>query len=135
LKTPIISANMDTVTESNMAIAMAKLGGIGFIHRFLNIEQEVIEVSKVKRHRSQIIKHPYCIDVNRTAEDVRLMMEEKSVGALLVTKNNSNTLEGIISRRDLHNQPDGKIVEQLMTEKYKVITGSLDIKIEEAENV
>ena len=75
LNIPLISANMDTVTESAMAIALAQEGGIGIIHRFLTVEEEVEEVLKVKRSASVMIENPYMISPDQSAKDAMAYMQ------------------------------------------------------------
>ena len=94
LNIPLISANMDTVTESKMAIKMAKEGGIGIIHRFLCIQDQVNEVLKVKRSESFIIEDPYIFPQNKTVDDAKKFMADFDVGGLLIV-NGDNKLTGI----------------------------------------
>ena len=91
LDVPIISANMDTVTESGMAIALAREGGIGIIHRFMTIEDQVDEVLKVKRSESVMIEQPYTIRSNMTVYDAKKMMNEFGVSGLLVEEDGRKT--------------------------------------------
>src|SRR5919205_4456618 len=84
LNIPIVSANMDTVTESGMAIALAREGGIGIIHRFMTIEDQVDEILKVKRSESVMIEQPYTISPKMTVAEVKKAMAEYSVSGLLV---------------------------------------------------
>ncbi len=79
---PIVSANMDAVTESRMAIAMARLGGIGFIHRFLTIEQEVEEVRKVKRAENVVIDDPYTLFSSATVGEAKSLLARREVTGL-----------------------------------------------------
>jgi len=74
LKVPIISSNMDTVTESEMAIAMARSGGVGIIHRFNSIEEQVEQVKLVKRAENRIIKEPYRVSLNTTLDEIQFML-------------------------------------------------------------
>ena len=89
LSIPLISANMDTVTESDMAVSMARNGGIGIIHRFLTIQEETNEVLKVKRSGSVMIETPYLVNQNKTIFDASNYMNEKRVSGLLVINDNS----------------------------------------------
>src|SRR5229473_1019554 len=73
--TPIVSANMDTVTEASMAIAMARLGGIGVIHRFMSLETEAQQVRKVKRSESSYIENPYALQPHNTVGDALKLMD------------------------------------------------------------
>ena len=96
LNIPLISANMDTVTEASMAVTIAREGGIGIVHRFLTIEQEVNEVLKVKRSGSVIIENPYFVNPEQTIQDAFKIMNEKEVSGLLVT-DSSSKLVGILT--------------------------------------
>ncbi|MCL5100694.1 MAG: IMP dehydrogenase [Candidatus Marsarchaeota archaeon] len=109
LETPVISANMDTVTESNMAISIAREGGIGIIHRFMSIEDEANEVVKVKRAEAYVIDKPYGIDPRLFISDAKEMMSKLEVSGLLVIDKN-NKLLGILSDRDIRFASDGKKV-------------------------
>lgn len=121
LNVPIISANMDTVTESAMAICMAEIGGIGIIHRFLTIEQQVKEVVKVKRAHNFIIHEPYTIDINSNIADVKFEMRVKGVHSLLVT-DSEKKLKGIITNRDLLFEDNDELaITELMTPYERVI--------------
>jgi IMP dehydrogenase len=91
---------MDSVTESSMAIAIAREGGIGVIHRFMTIGDQVDEVLKVKRSESVMIEQPYTIKPNMTVEDAKNLMHEYGVSGLLVEENGKR-LAGIITRRDI----------------------------------
>ena len=99
LNVPIISANMDSVTESRMAIALAREGGIGIMHRFMTIQDQVEQVLKVKRSESVVIEQPYTIDPNSTIKEANSLMSENGISGLLV-KDSSNKLCGILTRRD-----------------------------------
>ena len=79
VRIPVVSANMDTVTESYMATEMARQGGIGIIHRFLTIEAEAAEVRKVKRAESFVISQPYTISPDQTVEQARTLMDGRDV--------------------------------------------------------
>ena len=97
---PLVSANMDTVTESTMATTMARQGGIGIIHRFLTIEEEANQVLKVKRSGSVMIDNPYQIYAEKSIEDALDLMNEKEVSGLLVVDSDSK-LVGILTERDV----------------------------------
>lgn len=130
LNIPLISANMDTVTESAMAIAMAREGGIGIIHRFLTVEEEVEEVLKVKRSASVMIENPYFISPDQTAKDALNYMHEKGVSGLLVIKNSK--LAGILTHRDvMFESESNRLVSDLMTKD--VITAKPGITTIEAK--
>jgi IMP dehydrogenase len=135
LNIPIISSNMDTVTEAEMAIAMAQLGGIGVIHRFNTIEQQVRHVEKVKRYRNAIIKNPLTIPSNNTLEDALHIMKMYSINGLLVVDDDKK-LVGILTSRDVRFRPaESTLVSDLMTPKNKLITGHPDINISQAKEL
>lgn len=134
LQVPIISANMDTVTEARMAIAMARMGGIGIIHRFMPIEKQVQEIKKVKRAENFIIEDPYTIEPDKTVQDVKNKMTEKEVGGLLVCKKDKKLL-GIITKRDIRFADDNTKVSKAMTSEEDLITASPSITIEKAEEI
>lgn len=132
LNMPIISANMDTVTEANMAIAIAREGGIGIIHRFMSIEQQVHEVEKVKRSESIVIERPYTISPSNTVADAKGMMKDLGISGLLVV-DNEGRLSGIVTRRDVQFEQDKKKVANIMTKN--VIKAQYGISIEEAKDM
>lgn len=101
LKTPVVSANMDTITESRMAIALARLGGIGFIHQFLPLEKRIKEVEKVKRADSGVIENPFSIGPEALVEEADNLMKSAQVSGLLVIDPATQKLVGIITSRDL----------------------------------
>ena len=135
LKLPIVSANMDTVTEAEMAISMAQYGGLGVIHRFLTIEEERAEVAKVKRAESIVIEHPYTLSPRDSVADARALMRRREVGGLLVV-DAASKLVGIITTRDLQFQPpgaDSKPVSAVMTKK--LVTARPGVSLEKAERL
>ena len=134
LNIPLISANMDTVTEAPMAVVMAREGGIGIIHRFLTIEEEVNQVLKVKRSGSVIIENPYTIQPEQTIQNAFNLMDEKGVSGLVVT-NVDSTLAGILTERDVlfESSNSSKLVMELMTKD--VITAHVGIDMEQAKLV
>jgi IMP dehydrogenase len=132
LNTPIISANMDTITESGMAIALAREGGIGIIHRFMTIEDQVDEILKVKRSESVMIEQPYTIKPDLTVAEAKKAMAEYNVSGLLVEE--ADKLVGIITRRDIIFEKNIKRkVSELMTKD--VITAKAGITIDQAKEI
>jgi IMP dehydrogenase len=130
---PLVSANMDTVTESGMAIALAREGGIGIIHRFMTIEDQVDEVLKVKRSESVIIEQPYTIKPDMSVQDAENLMLQYGVSGLLVEENDKR-LAGIITLRDItfetnHNSK----ISDLMSKN--VITAKEGTTIEQAKEI
>ena len=110
---PFVSANMDTVTESSMAVAMARAGGIGIIHRFLTIKEQANEVLRVKRSGSVIIENPYLISQDKSVSDAMNYATEKDVSGLLVVDSESR-LVGIMTDRDLlFADPQSTIMESM----------------------
>jgi len=131
---PLISANMDTVTESSMAVTIAREGGIGIIHRFLSIKEEVNEVLKVKRSGSVMIENPYSINPEQTIQNAFSIMNEKQVSGLLVVDSNSK-LVGILTERDVLFEPPNcsKLVQDLMTKD--VVSAKQGTDLEEAKEI
>ena len=130
---PIISANMDTVTESGMASALAREGGIGIIHRFTTIQDQVKEVLKVKRSESVIIEQPYTIGPHNTIKEAHAIMSEKGISGLLVEDDNKK-LCGIITRRDIVFEKNLNMnVSSLMTKD--VISAKVGTTIEQAKEI
>ena len=131
---PLISANMDTVTESSMAVTIAREGGIGIIHRFLSIKEEVNEVLKVKRSGSVMIENPYSINPQQTIQNAFSIMNEKQVSGLLVVDSNSK-LVGILTERDVLFEPPNcsKLVKDLMTKN--VVYAKQGTDLEEAKDI
>lgn len=132
LNIPIISAAMDTVTESEMAIAIAREGGIGILHKNLTIEDQVNEVDKVKRSESGMIRNPITLTPGQTIGDALEMMKKYRVSGIPVI-NQNNKLVGILTNRDLRFEPNRRLkVSDLMT-KENLITAPLGTTLEKAE--
>lgn len=132
LNIPIISAAMDTVTESEMAIAIAREGGIGILHKNLTIEDQVNEVDKVKRSESGMIRNPITLTAEQTIGDALEMMKKYRVSGIPVI-NKNHKLVGILTNRDLRFEPNRKLkVSDLMT-KENLITAPLGTTLEKAE--
>ena len=134
LNIPLISANMDTVTESTMAVTMARQGGIGIIHRFLTIEEQANQVLKVKRSGSVMIENPYQISQDETISTALDIMSEKEVSGLLVVDSESKLI-GILTERDVlfESLDSTKLVKELMTKD--VITSKPGINVDEAKDI
>lgn len=133
LHIPIVSSPMDTVTEETMAIKMARLGGIGVIHRFTTIERQIEMIKKVKRAENIIIEEPYTIWPEATLREARKMSEELGVSGFMVVKNGK--LCGILSRRDMLFQPDYKLVKEVMTPKERLIVAKGNVSIDDAKEL
>ena len=130
LKIPILSAAMDTVTEYEMAIAMAREGGIGIIHKNLSIEEQAEQVQLVKRAESGVITNPYTLSpTDRLAKVWELRAQHKVGGFPVVDK---GKLVGILTSRDIRFETDGKLlVKDLMTPREKLITAPVGTSSED----
>src|SRR5262244_2147878 len=133
LNIPIISAAMDTVTESHMAIALAQQGGMGIIHRNLSIEQQANEVDKVKRSESGMIVDPVTMSPDQKVSEALDMMRKYKISGVPITKNKK--LVGILTNRDLRFENRFEIpISQVMT-KENLITVPVGTTLEEAEKI
>ncbi len=133
LQIPIISANMDTVTEAEMAITMAREGGIGIIHRFMTIDEQVWQIQRVKKTESFIVENPITLTVSHTVGDVKKIVEETYTGGILVL-DGGERLVGIITTRDLlFEEDDHKPLSEIMTRD--VVTAPPDTTLEQAEKI
>lgn len=127
---PVLSANMDTVTETRMAIAMAQNGGIGILHRFMSIEQQVEMVKKVKRAENLVVEKPLSIPPDASIELARQKMAEADVGGLIVV-DEQGILLGIVTTRDVLLARDTKArVADAMTPREKMVVARPDENIE-----
>ena len=135
LKIPIVSANMDTVTESEMALAMALEGGIGIIHRFCDIAKQVSEVKRVKRKQNIIIASPFTISSQATLGEFKEKANDLGCSSFLVS-DDGLTLLGIITRRDVvFCSDDNTLVRDIMTPQEKLIVGPINISTFEAQRI
>src|SRR5512140_909817 len=100
LNIPLLSANMDTVTEARMAITMAQQGGIGILHRFMSVEKQVESVRRVKRAENMVVEQPLQIAPDATVAQARQKMAEADVGGLMVV-DETRKLLGVITTRDV----------------------------------
>ncbi|HKE99002.1 MAG TPA: IMP dehydrogenase [Actinomycetes bacterium] len=125
LEIPIVSANMDTVTTAPMAIAMAQLGGIGVIHRFLTVEQQAAEVGRAKRHRAHVVAEPYTIDPAATVAAAAAEAARLGVTGLLVVGADRRPL-GILTARDMRAAEDATVAAA-MTPAERLVTAPADV--------
>ena len=132
INVPIISAAMDTVTESAMAIAIAREGGIGVLHKNMTIEQQALEVRKVKRAESGMILDPVTLPKTAVVADAKNAMREYSIGGIPITESNGK-LVGIVTNRDLRFEKNNKrpIAEVMTSENF--VTVSEGTSLEKAE--
>lgn len=134
LKVPIVSAAMDTVTESKMAIAIAREGGIGVIHKNMSIEEQAKQITIVKRAENGMISNPVTIHKGATVGDALGLMAEYRIGGIPVV-DKENYLVGIVTNRDLRFQRDmNKSIDDVMT-KENLITTSRTTNLEEAADI
>ena len=133
LNIPVISAAMDTVTESKMAIAIAQEGGIGVLHKNMSIEQQALEVRKVKRSESGMILDPITLTMSATVGDAFKLMRENSIGGIPIVDGQMNLL-GIVTNRDLRFEKDMTLsISSVMTTEELVTTSLSDL--ENAESI
>ena len=134
LNVPIVSAAMDTVTESAMAIAIAREGGIGVLHKNMTIEEQAQQVRKVKRAESGMIIDPVTLSLSSTVGDAKLCMKEHSIGGIPIV-DSQGILKGIVTNRDLRFERDNKRpITEIMTSQY-LITAPEGISMQEAEKI
>ncbi len=134
LNIPFVSAAMDTVTEAKLAIAIAREGGIGVIHKNMTIEQQAQQVRSVKRAENGMISNPVSILKNKTVGEALALMAEYKIGGIPVV-DGSNYLVGIVTNRDLRFQRDmGRLVDEVMT-KEKIITTQRSTDLEAAADI
>ncbi len=134
LNLPIISAAMDTVTEAAMAIALAREGGIGIIHKNLSIERQAEEVDRVKRSESGMIRNPITLRAEQTIHDARALMSKYRIAGIPVI-DDKHRLIGILTNRDLRFVNDPReLVSAIMT-KENLITAPLGTTLEDAESI
>lgn len=135
LKVPFISANMDTVTESDMAIALAHAGGIGIIHRFMSIERQVHEVKRVKRHEGFILYKPFTLPLSATLSQAQVEAEKNKVESFIIV-DSKDRVAGILTRRDMLFEDKRDIpVSKLMTPFDKLIYSPPNISREKAKEL
>ena len=134
LNVPLISAAMDTVTESEMAIALAREGGIGIIHKNMTVENQAREVDKVKRSENGVITNPITLKKENTLEDCLSIMAMYHISVIPIT-DDENHLIGIITNRDIKFESDLKRkVEDVMT-KDNLVVGKIGTTLQEAKSI
>lgn len=137
LNIPLLSAAMDTVTESALAIALARMGGIGVIHRNMSPEQQAGEVDKVKRSESGMILDPLCLEKNATLSEARSLMQKYKISGIPITNGEDKKLVGILTNRDIRfcgPEDDNAPVSAFMTSKG-LITAPVGTTLEQARNI
>lgn len=135
LRIPIISSSMNTVTESRMAIAMARAGGIGVIHRFLSISKQADKVKKVKRAQNFIIEDPFTLSPKETLRDYKEAEDKYGVHSFLIVDDKKRLL-GIVARRDVKWERNLSVrLENLMTPRNKLITSLPSVNLESIQKI
>lgn len=131
LNIPLMSAGMDTVTEAKMAIAMAREGGIGIIHKNMSIEKQALEVDKVKRSEHGVITDPFFLSRHHIVSDALELMERYHISGVPIT-DETGKLVGIITNRDIRFEKEiNKKIDDVMT-KENLVTAKIDISMDEA---
>lgn len=134
LNIPLVSANMDTITESRMAIAFAQKGGLGVIHRFITIEDQCLEVGKVKRAENFVIERPYHIGPEASVEEALKLMDRNQVGCLVVIGKDSEFL-GILSSRDVKFADSSKSVKERMSSVGNMVIAGPQVTLAQAKDL
>ena len=135
LNIPLMSASMDTVTESKMAISMARQGGIGIIHKNMSIEEQASEVDRVKRSESGVIVDPFSLSKGHTIQDADNIMARYRISGVPIVDEN-NILIGIITNRDIKFETDmTRRIEEAMTTKEHLVTAREGVTLEEAKEI
>ncbi len=134
LNIPIISAAMDTVTEANLAIALAREGGIGILHKNMSIERQCEEVDKVKRSESGMIQDPVTLSPDKTIKDALFLMKKYSVSGIPIV-DNSKKLVGILTNRDLRFNPNARLKVSALMTKENLVTAPMGTTLEKAEKI
>ena len=134
LKIPIVSAAMDTVTESRMSIALAELGGIGIIHKNISISDQAKEVSLVKKFESGVVRDPITISSKKSVGELIKLTQDLNISGMPVV--NDGDLVGIVTSRDFRNVSDlSAPVESIMTPKKRLVTAEEDAKLDTIKNL
>ncbi len=136
LNIPILSAAMDTVTDSRLAIAMAQLGGMGIIHRNFTLERQVEEVRKVKRFENIFIHQPVTLTPEKSVEEAKTLMRQSGISGIPIVDKH-NHLKGILTRRDLSFFESGRAlkVKDAMTERKELVVGVGKVELKEAGKI
>ncbi len=135
LNIPILSAAMDTVTESRLAIAIAREGGIGIIHKNLTVEEQASEVDQVKRSQSGVITHPFTLSPNHTLADAEELMSRYRISGVPIT-DEQGILVGILTNRDLRFEENfSRKISEIMTPKERIVTVPPGTTLDEAKQI
>ncbi|XJS10708.1 IMP dehydrogenase [Aerococcaceae bacterium WGS1372] len=136
LNIPILSASMDTVTESEMAIAMARQGGLGVIHKNMSIERQAEEVRRVKLSENGVIKDVFYLTPGHLVQDAEDLMKRNNISSVLIVKSEDDlTLVGIITNRDTRFIADLNVEISTVMNDETLVTSPMGTSLEEAENI
>ncbi len=138
LELPVVSANMDSVTGTRMAKAMAFEGGIGILHRAMSIQEQAQSVERVKRSHGHVVEEPLCLPRDATIREAREFTRQHNItGILIEEQRGSRILAGLLSNRDMPWAPghDGDRVEAFMTPFARLVTGHAGLLVDEAERI
>src|SRR5690606_36946064 len=134
INVPIVSAAMDTLTESTMAIAMAREGGIGVLHKNMTIANQANEVRKVKRAESGMITDPVTLNLKATVQDAKQNMAEYGIGGIPIV-DDEGTLKGIVTNRDLRFEKNNtRSITEVMTAE-NLVTAPVGTSLQDAESI
>ena len=135
LNIPLMTSAMDTVTESNMAIAIAREGGIGVIHKNMTIEDQATEVDKVKRSENGVITNPFFLSPRHLAQDAEDLMRKYKISGVPICEADG-TLVGILTNRDMRFMTDFSVpISTVMPPKYKLVTAMSGTTLDEAKKI
>src|SRR5574341_1793517 len=135
LAIPVVSSNMDTVTESAMAIAMARTGGLGVIHRFMTADRQAAEVARVKLTEGFVVEHPYSVPGTATVKEARERLAEHHIGGLVVLSEKGELI-GLVSTRDLMFESNAeRLIQDVMTPREKLVTVGAGASLEDARSL
>src|SRR5690606_18103869 len=134
LNIPLLSAAMDTVTESRLAIALAQEGGIGIVHKSMSVEQQALEVRAVKKYESGVVKDPICIDADATIRELMALTRANNISGVPVLRNGE--LVGIVTRRDVRFETnmDARVAD-VMTAKDRLVTVQVGAESEQIKGL
>ena len=135
LNTPLVSAAMDTVTGARMAVAMAREGGIGVLHKNLSIDTQAAKVDRVKRSESGLIQNPVTLEPERPITEARQLMDQFGISGVPIVRQDGRLL-GIVTNRDLRFEKDpGRLARDVMTGDDRLVTAPTGTTLEQAERI
>ena len=134
LNVPILSSPMDTVTEADMAVALAQEGGLGIIHKNMSIDKQALEVDRVKRSEHGVIVDPVTLSPDASVSEATKLMDDRNIGGVPITQN--GVLQGILTRRDLRFLESKETrISQVMTPRERLVTAPENTSLEQAQRI